>query len=93
MAELWFKAKRYGWGWVPCAWQGWLVLVAYLVLTWIIFLPIDSAPYEAGEVIKNFIIPQLLITVLLIWVCYRKGEKPRWRWGSDPKSNNQSSPS
>jgi hypothetical protein len=31
--RYWFPAKRYGWGWgMPCAWQGWLVLVGYLGL-------------------------------------------------------------
>jgi hypothetical protein len=31
--RYWFPAKRYGWGWgLPCAWQGWLVLVGYLGL-------------------------------------------------------------
>ncbi|HTS17465.1 MAG TPA: hypothetical protein VMP11_07825 [Verrucomicrobiae bacterium] len=25
--RVWFRAKRYGWGWgLPCAWQGWVVL-------------------------------------------------------------------
>ena len=29
----WFPAKRYSWGWgFPCAWQGWLVFVAFLAL-------------------------------------------------------------
>ena len=23
----WFKAKLYGWGWVPVKWQGWLGVV------------------------------------------------------------------
>ena len=30
-SKLWFKAKRYGWGWTPSAWQGWMVLLVYLV--------------------------------------------------------------
>ena len=31
--KYWFPAKRYGWGWgPPSAWQGWAVLVTYLVL-------------------------------------------------------------
>jgi hypothetical protein len=33
MAEYWFPAKRYGWGWgLPTAWQGWLVFVGYILL-------------------------------------------------------------
>jgi len=27
----WFKAKLYGFGWAPAAWQGWLVLFVYIV--------------------------------------------------------------
>ncbi len=32
--NIWFPAKRYGWGWgFPCAWQGWAVLCIYMALT------------------------------------------------------------
>src|SRR5882724_11275473 len=31
--HYWFPAKRYGWGWgPPRAWQGWLVLAAFVAL-------------------------------------------------------------
>jgi len=31
--KYWFPAKRHGWGWgFPVTWQGWAVLVVYLVL-------------------------------------------------------------
>jgi len=30
--KLWFKAKRYGWGWTPACWQGWLVLGVYFAV-------------------------------------------------------------
>jgi hypothetical protein len=23
-------------------------------------------------------------TPILLWICYRKGEPPKWRWGSKP---------
>ena len=23
----------------------------------------------------------ILLTALLIWICYKTGEKPGWRWG------------
>ena len=28
----WFKAKLYGWGWTPAKWQGWLVVLTYIIL-------------------------------------------------------------
>ena len=31
--KIWFPAKCYGLGWgLPVAWQGWVVLVGYLIL-------------------------------------------------------------
>jgi hypothetical protein len=31
--EICFPAKRYGYGWVlPIHWQGWIVLLAYVIL-------------------------------------------------------------
>ena len=30
---FWFPAKKYGWGWgLPITWQGWVVLLVFLVL-------------------------------------------------------------
>jgi hypothetical protein len=75
--EIWFPAKRYGWGWgLPCAWQGWVVLAAYVGMLLIGVVSIDRV-----------LQPQLFIgwfmgwTLLLLSVCWVKGERPRWRWG------------
>ncbi len=27
----WFKRKPFGWGWTPVKWQGWLVILVYIV--------------------------------------------------------------
>ena len=72
-SKYWFRAKRYGWGWgLPSAWQGWVVLVAFIAITALghLTLPNDSA----------FIVT-LLATGALIAVSFAKGEPPRWRWG------------
>jgi drug/metabolite transporter (DMT)-like permease len=77
-SEYWFPAKRYGWGWgPPRTWKGWAVLALFFVLLGVglfIFLP---AGHEVG-----FFIYTVVLVVLLIAVCYVKGEPPRWRWGS-----------
>ncbi len=31
MERLWFKRRRFGWGWVPASREGWLTLVAFVV--------------------------------------------------------------
>jgi hypothetical protein len=75
--EIWFPAKRYGWGWsLPCAWQGWAVLAAYLLMLGIGVLSID--PGRQQELFFSWIIGW---SVLLLGVCWVKGERPRWRWG------------
>ena len=78
--KLWFKAKRYGWGWYPISWQGWSVTFIYILLLLLFGLTIDenSTPIETSS---TFLLPITLLTISLIRICYKKGEKPEWRWG------------
>jgi hypothetical protein len=75
--EIWFPAKRFGWGWgLPCVWQGWVVLAAYAVMLTIGVLNVDAERQPllfAGWVFGW--------STLLCIVCWVKGERPRWRWG------------
>jgi len=76
----WFKAKLYGWGWVPVTWQGWLVValgVAFLIAG-IYIGDTDDAPGAA-------LLGLLLMIGLIFYFGYRKGEKPRWQWGFPKK--------
>ncbi len=81
--NYWFSAKRYGWGWgPPVTWQGWAILIAFLVLVImvgpLIFNPvIDMAGYLTYVA---------MLTFVFIAICWWKGEKPAWRWG-DKKDN------
>lgn len=84
----WFKAKIYGWGWVPVKWQGWATILVYVILeifiiTFSTFI-LDQNPTN-NEAFLVFILPVVLLTLALILVCYKKGEKPRWQWGYDSK--------
>lgn len=70
----WFPAKRYGWGWgAPRAWQGWAVLLAYVAVVAgaVLLRPAVAVPVVAAA------------TGLLLWVCLKRGEPTRWRWGGD----------
>jgi len=73
--KYWFKRKTFGWGWVPATWQGWLVLVVWSLLFTFTMVIFDH------EWLKNLII-SLILTGILIFICFKKGEKPKWRWGN-----------
>lgn len=72
----WFKRKLYGWGWTPAKWQGWIVL-----LIWVIFF-ISGMSMVYYDWLKSIIF-SISITIILIFICYKKGEKPKWQWGKD----------
>lgn len=76
--KYWFKRKLYGWGWTPVTWQGWLV-----VCIWAISFIFGMSTMD-HEWLKNLVFMILSIGILL-YICYKKGEKPRWQWGEDKK--------
>jgi hypothetical protein len=80
----WFKREVWGLGWTPSRREGWVVIVGYaLYLVWITtdfadeilsgMLPNDEPLMFMGKVAVS--------TLLLLWLCYRKGEPLRWQWG------------
>jgi uncharacterized membrane protein len=80
----WFKAKIFGWGWVPVKWQGWAVIFIYLVLILTFGLTLDEKSTDR-EVMFTFVLPIVLLTTTLMRICYKKGEKPHWQWGLPKK--------
>ncbi len=75
----WFKARRFGWGWTPVTVEGWLVTGGYVVLILAGWLVI--APHQGGQQPALFVGYVVVLTALLLAICYKTGEKPRWRWG------------
>ena len=75
----WFPAKRYGWGWgFPIAWQGWLVFAAFFAL-----LLIGIYLFPPRQSLGAFLLYVVVLSAVLVGVCWLKGEPPRWRWGND----------
>lgn len=84
--KIWFKRKLYGWGWTPSTWQGWAVVFSYILFILIIGLNIEESIPGNPDSGSNFLVlglPILLLTLSLIIISYKKGEKPRWQWGKD----------
>jgi hypothetical protein len=68
----WFPAKRRGWGWgPPTAWQGWLVLAVFALL--VIAGAVLLLPRQGAGVFIGF---TLLLCLVLVAVCWVKGESP-----------------
>ncbi|MBL8030598.1 MAG: hypothetical protein JNN11_05120 [Candidatus Doudnabacteria bacterium] len=80
----WFKRKLYGYGWVPVRWQGWVTISVWLLLVIVFSLTLDESS-PPREVVFTFVMPMVFLTGLLIRICYKKGEKPRWQWGLNEK--------
>jgi len=74
--KIWFRRKLYGWGWTPVTWEGWLVIFVWAILFTSLVWKMDH------EGLKNTLFVFISIGALL-YVCYKKGEKPKWQWGEE----------
>jgi hypothetical protein len=79
MKTIWFKAKKYGWGWYPATWEGWAITLGYVAIVTAGYFVTNSSPLMH--------VFAFVLTVLLIVVCYKTGETPQWRWGDKQKKN------
>ncbi|MGC1817035.1 MAG: hypothetical protein WA900_05210 [Casimicrobiaceae bacterium] len=75
--SYWFPAKRYGWGWgLPTVWQGWVVMVIFAAL-----LLVGAVALLPTRGPAAYVAYSALLCLLLVAVCWLKGERPTWRWG------------
>lgn len=84
--KLWFRRRRYGWGWIPTTWQGYLILALYLILMVAAALIFTNGNNEISSPL-GFIISLVVIIGSLIGITYIKGPKPKWRWGKSANDN------
>src|SRR5574343_1665588 len=75
--KLWFKAKRYGYGWYPVTWQGWGVIALYIVF---VFFDVSALDAPHNQIPIAFLVRVFIVTMFLIIICNIKGEKAYWRW-------------
>jgi hypothetical protein len=85
--RIWFQRKTFGWGWTPSTWQGWVVTLVYVLTVIFIFHDIDENAHSASDTLIHFVVPFLAITLIFLWIVYKTGEKPEWRWGGKNKKN------
>lgn len=78
MSDHWFKPKIYGFGAVPVTWQGWALVIAYIIALITVTEALgDTRPFATAIIAT-------LITVALVLISWMKTEGGmRWRWGRD----------
>ena len=83
--KRWFKAKYFGWGWYPCSWQGWVIVLMYVfaLISNVIF--INNHVNSNSDFLIQFVPQTYIMTVFLIIICYTTGEKPGWHWSFKKK--------
>ncbi|MBP9750267.1 MAG: hypothetical protein KBC95_00280 [Candidatus Peribacteraceae bacterium] len=84
MQKLWFRAKRYGYGWTPATWEGWLVTLAAIAL-YLLPSAVLTAWYPDNlppTALIGFFAWMTVVSVVLIWIAAKTGEPARWRWGN-----------
>jgi len=77
--EIWFPAKRYGWGWgLPNCRQGWLAMATWMLLV------ITGSLVILCTLPFIFVYIYLFIMIVVFFaLCWIKGDQPRWRWGEE----------
>ncbi|MDB5168190.1 MAG: hypothetical protein JWO55_448 [Candidatus Saccharibacteria bacterium] len=86
--KLWFKRRRYGWGWTPVTWQGWLTIAAFLamVVSCVFTLPMKPNEPTTGQILLfcMYVVSAILV---LLGISFMKGPMPKFRWGKKPTDN------
>lgn len=77
MGKPWFSPKVYGYGaGLPCTWQGWAVLAAFLAIV------VGSRFFVATDGVHALIVLGAVIVLVLLAAAKTRGGW-RWRWGRD----------
>jgi hypothetical protein len=75
----WFKPRRYGYGSMPTTWQGWVVVIGFVLLVLALFAA------EENGAISQIVMIALIVAVtvpFLLFVRAKTDGQWKWRWGS-----------
>jgi uncharacterized membrane protein YhaH (DUF805 family) len=86
--DYWFKRRRYGYGWTPVRWQGWVAVITCLVIIIASAFLFAALPYS-NESLWLYLTTVITIVILLVIIGVIKGPAPRWRWGKKPSDDSK----
>ncbi len=82
----WFKAKAYGYGWVPTNVKGWMATLCYTLLILqnalsLVMVAAENNTVSWQEIVHFLFLPFLLYSTIFYLLTVATGEPVRWRWG------------
>lgn len=80
--QLWFKRKKFGYGWTPANWKGWLASVVFVVLC--VGPTLIIPPDTIRSMLPAYMFFVAILSGAFLFLCYKKGAPPRWQWDSKP---------
>src|SRR5438874_658846 len=84
----WFKRHRYGYGWTPSTWQGWMVIGVYLLFLAFLLSALGGITSDnATGGMEAFLFGLILSTFCLFAVTFKTAPPIKWRWGKNPSDN------
>lgn len=87
MKSYWFRRRRYGYGWRPITWQGWLATLLTLISILLSGAFVSLFPTQS---VSWYSIIQISISVImLIMLCNASGPSPKWQWGDGSNNNSK----
>lgn len=78
---LWFRAHRYGYGWSPATWEGWVLLLMMFILALFVGYIVDTHSHSISDMLITAFPFWFLILTTFFAIVHRNGEKPKWWWG------------
>lgn len=86
--KYWMKRRRYGWGWTPVTWQGWLFMILQLGILFTAALQLPPKPVQPSTAqLARFLIIVVLVIISLVLVSSIAAPEPHWRWGKKDTDN------
>ena len=65
----------------------WVITLVYLIGMVVTFRKIDLHSHSGSDTLIGFSLPFIVFTLMFLFVCYKTGEKPEWRWGKKNKNS------
>jgi hypothetical protein len=53
----------------------------YIALLALLLLPFEGQMLTESEILRRIVASFVVLTLAFIFICYHKGETPRWQWG------------